>query len=141
MTKRAKAAEAMELVTKVACNKEGDDNSNEGNGNKGGRQELAMRVMVTMWAMATAMRLAGDKENKGKGIKGDDNGKEEDGGQVDCDSDTEGNGDKDEESGQATATTTTMKKRKMAIATVVVGNEEGNGNGSKSVGDDDEGGG
>jgi hypothetical protein len=29
-----------------------------------------MRVMVTMWGMATAMRLAGNEEGKGKG-KGD----------------------------------------------------------------------
>ncbi len=32
------------------------------------------RAMATMWAMATVMRLAGDKEGKGNGGKGDGNG-------------------------------------------------------------------
>ncbi len=33
-------------------------------------------TMATMWAMATAMRLAGDKEGKGKGGKGKCDGDE-----------------------------------------------------------------
>ncbi len=43
-----------------------------------------------MWAMATAMRLVGDKEDKGTGGKGNGNsdvnvaGKEENGGRLDC---------------------------------------------------------
>ena len=40
----------------------------------------ATRVMVTvtatMWVMATVTRLAGDKEGKGEGGKGDDDGDE-----------------------------------------------------------------
>ncbi len=31
---------------------------------------MAMRAMATMWAMALALRLAGDKDDKGKGSKG-----------------------------------------------------------------------
>jgi hypothetical protein len=33
-------------------------------------------VMAMTWAMATVMRLAGDKEGKGKGGKGDGNSDE-----------------------------------------------------------------
>jgi hypothetical protein len=44
-------------------------NSNEGDGNEGGRQATATRVMATvtatMWAMTMATRLAGDKDGKG----------------------------------------------------------------------------
>ncbi len=75
---------AIALAAWAACNKEDDGNSNEGNGNKGGRQVMATRAMATMWAMATGMRLIGNKEGKGKGGKGNgyDNvrvaGKEED---------------------------------------------------------------
>jgi hypothetical protein len=34
--KRARVARAMALATRVACNKEDNGNSNEGNGNKSG---------------------------------------------------------------------------------------------------------
>ncbi len=43
---------------------------NKGDGNKGGGQATAMRAMAmttsmaTTWAMATAMRLAGDEDRK-----------------------------------------------------------------------------
>ena len=56
----------MALATRVACNEEGDG--------KSGRQATAMRAMATMWVMATAMRLAGNKAEKGKGSKGNGNG-------------------------------------------------------------------
>jgi hypothetical protein len=62
----------------VVCDKEGYDNSNKGNGNKGGWQAMETRVMATtmatMWVMATMMRLMGNKEGKGKRGKGDDDG-------------------------------------------------------------------
>jgi hypothetical protein len=67
----------MALVTRVVCNKEG--------GGKGGRQAMAIRAMATMWAMGMVMRLAGNKEDKSEGGKGNGNGdvrvvgKEEDG--------------------------------------------------------------
>ncbi len=66
MTKRAKAARAMALATRVACDKEGDG--------KGGRRATVRRAMATMWATAMAMRLAGNKENKGKGGKSNGSG-------------------------------------------------------------------
>jgi hypothetical protein len=78
VTKRVGAARAMVLVMRVVCNKEGDG--------KGDGKAMAMRAMMMMWVMATAMRLVGNKEDKGKGGKdnGDGNvmvaGKEEDGG-------------------------------------------------------------
>ncbi len=60
----------------VVCNKEGDGDSNKGNGDEGGGQVTATREMatalVTTWAMVMAMRLAGDKE--GKGMRGKGNG-------------------------------------------------------------------
>ncbi len=61
----------------------------------------ATRMMATMWAMVMGMRLAGHKEDNGKGSKGniDGNvrevGKEENGGQVDCNGNKEGNGNGD----------------------------------------------
>jgi hypothetical protein len=48
-------------------------NSNDGNGNKDGGRMTATRAtapamaMATIWAIATATRLVGDKEGKGKG--------------------------------------------------------------------------
>ncbi len=45
--------------------------SNKGNGDKGGGQATATRATVMM---ARATRLVGDKEGKGKGGKGNDNG-------------------------------------------------------------------
>ncbi len=63
--------------------------ANKGDGNKGGRQATATRAMASemamatplamTWAMVTAMRLAGDKEGKGKGGKGNGEGDEGDG--------------------------------------------------------------
>ncbi len=59
---------------------------NDGNGNEGGRRATAMRATTTVkaavtamaiiWAMAMAMRVAGDKEGKGKGGKGNCKGDE-----------------------------------------------------------------
>ncbi len=71
----------MALATRVACNDEGNDgNRGKSNGDEGGGRATAMRAMamatamVPTWAMVTAMRLAGDKEGKGKGDKGNGNG-------------------------------------------------------------------
>ncbi len=58
----------MASAVRVVCNKEGDGNSNEGNGNKGGGRAMAMR------AIAMVVRLAGNKEDKGKGSKGNIDG-------------------------------------------------------------------
>jgi hypothetical protein len=69
-----RAARAMSLATRVACNKEVDGNSNKGTGNRGGGQAMARRTIATMWAMATAMRLVGEKKGKGKGGKGNGDG-------------------------------------------------------------------
>ena len=69
--------------------KEGDGNSNEGKGDKGGGQGTVTRAMATIWAMGTAMRLVSDIEKKGKGSKSNGEGdfgvagEEEDGRQVD----------------------------------------------------------
>ncbi len=88
-TKRAKAARAMALAMRTACDKEGDGNSNEGKGDKGGGQGTVTRAMATIWAMGTAMRLVSDIEKKGKGSKSNGEGdfgvagEEEDGRQVD----------------------------------------------------------
>jgi hypothetical protein len=127
----------MALAMKVAWDKEGD-------GDKGGRQATAMRAMAMLRVMVKAMRLAGGKEDTGEGCKGngDSNvraaGKEEDGGQVDCDGDKEGNGNSNEGGRQATAT---AMKRVMAMATRVVGNKEGNDDGGKSNENSNKGGG
>jgi hypothetical protein len=64
----------MALVTRVVWDKEGNSNSNKGDGNKGGGQARATRAMETMWAVATAMRLVDDEEGKGKDSKGDGDG-------------------------------------------------------------------
>jgi hypothetical protein len=126
----------MVLAMRVVCDKEGDG--------KGGKQATATMVMGTMWAMATAMRLVGNKEDRGKSSKGNGNGnvrvadKEEDGGQVDCNGDKEGNRNVDEGGKQVTVT---AMKRVMATVTRVVGNKEGNGKGGESHGDGKKGGG
>ncbi len=128
-------ARSMALVTSVVCDKEGDG--------KGGRQAMATRAMAMMWATVTAMRLAGDKEDKGKGSKGngDNNvrvvGKEEDGRQVDCDGNDEGDAN-GEEGGRRVVVKAT--KRVMAMATRAVGNKKGNGNGGKNNGNRNKGG-
>ncbi len=71
-------------MTRVACNKEGNGNGGKSNGKKGGRQEIAMRVMatamLTTWAMVTVTKLVCNKEGKSKGGKSNGNG-DEDGGQ------------------------------------------------------------
>jgi hypothetical protein len=59
-------------------------NSNKGNGDKVGGRATVTRAMATatgmamatMWEMGTAMRLAGNKEGRGKVSKGNDNGDE-----------------------------------------------------------------
>jgi hypothetical protein len=70
----ARAARAMVTVTRVAGHKEGDgdgnsDNVSNGNGNECGGSATAMRAMTTgtatMWAMASATRVAGDIEGNG----------------------------------------------------------------------------
>ncbi len=61
------------VVTNVLCNKEGGGDGNKSNGDEGGGRATAM---ATTWAMATAMRLAGNKEGKCKGGKFDSNGDE-----------------------------------------------------------------
>jgi hypothetical protein len=78
----------MALVTRVACDKEGDGNGYKSDGNKGDRQAMATRAMVTamatakakatMWVMAMVTRIAGGKEGKGEGGKG--NGDDDEGG-------------------------------------------------------------
>ncbi len=56
--------------------------ANKGNEDKSGGQATATRAMVTattmatIWAMAKAKRLAGDKERKSKGSKGNGNSDE-----------------------------------------------------------------
>ncbi len=58
--------------------------SNEGDGKEGGGRVMATRATMTatamatemMWAMATAMRLVGNKEEKGKGSNGNSDGNE-----------------------------------------------------------------
>ncbi len=45
--KRARAARAMVLGTRVARDEEGNGNGSKSDGNKGGRQATATRAMVT----------------------------------------------------------------------------------------------
>jgi hypothetical protein len=84
--KEVRAAKAIASTMRVACNEEGDGNSNKGSGNKGGGQARVTKGMTTMWAMATGMRLVGNEEDKDKGSKSNGKGdvmvagKEEDGG-------------------------------------------------------------
>jgi hypothetical protein len=47
LTKMARAAWAMALATRVACNEEGDGNGSKSNGNEGGGQAKATRAMAT----------------------------------------------------------------------------------------------
>jgi hypothetical protein len=70
----------MVRATRVASNKEGGGDGigkvvGDGNGNVGGKRATAMRAMAvvttTMWAMATAMMLAGDIDGNRKGGDGD----------------------------------------------------------------------
>jgi hypothetical protein len=55
------------VTTKVSCNEEGGGDGGKSDGNKGGR---GATTMTTTWALVTATRLAGDKEGKCKGGKG-----------------------------------------------------------------------
>ncbi len=63
------------MATRVACNKEGNDNGGKSNDNEGGRQATATRAMMTatatMWAMVMGTRVAGNKKGNGEGGKGD----------------------------------------------------------------------
>ncbi len=52
------------VATKVSCNKEGGGNGGKSDCKEGGGQATATTMT---WAMATAMRLAGDKEGECKG--------------------------------------------------------------------------
>jgi hypothetical protein len=61
------------VATKVLCNKEGGGDSSKSNGNKSGRQATAMAKTM---AMAMETRLAGNKEGKCKGGKGNGDGNE-----------------------------------------------------------------
>jgi hypothetical protein len=49
------------VAMKVSCNKEGCGDGGKSDGNEGGGRATAT---ATTWAMATAMRLAGDKEGE-----------------------------------------------------------------------------
>ncbi len=70
----------MALATRVECNEESNGFGGKSDGNEGGRQLMATRVMATVtattWLMATVMMLAGNEEGKGGGGKGDGNGDE-----------------------------------------------------------------
>ncbi len=61
------------VATNMLCNKEGGGNSRKSNGDEGGGQATAM---ATTWAMAMAMRLAGNEKGKCKGGKFNSNGDE-----------------------------------------------------------------
>jgi hypothetical protein len=50
----------------VLCSEEGGGNGGKSNGNEGGGQATATAMT---WAMATAIRLAGNEEDKCKGGK------------------------------------------------------------------------
>ncbi len=52
------------VATKVSCNKEGGGDGGKSDGDEGSGQAT---VTATTWAMAAAMRLAGDEEGKCKG--------------------------------------------------------------------------
>ena len=74
---------AMEMVTRVVGNKEGDGDDDgkvmgNGRGDEGGKHATATRAMATvttaMWAMAEVMRVAGNIDGKGKGGKGNGDG-------------------------------------------------------------------
>ncbi len=64
----------------MECNKESNGFGSKSNGNEGGRRSMATRPMTmvkaTTWVMAMVTRLAGDKEGKGEGCKGDCNSNE-----------------------------------------------------------------
>ncbi len=100
MTKRARATQrAMLSAMRVKCDKESDGFGCKSNGNKGGRRFRATRaittVMATTWvrvmvtrlvratkrararvakAIATVMRVVGNEEGNGYGVKSNGNG-------------------------------------------------------------------
>jgi hypothetical protein len=90
----------MVLAMSMACNEEGNFDNNEGNGDECGGRVTATRVMAMAtvtaptWAMVTTMRLAGDKNSKGKGGKGNGDGDESGGQQRGQGRQGDGNGDK-----------------------------------------------
>ena len=131
---------AMALATRVECDKESDGFAGKSDGNKGGRQLTATRamamVMATTWVMATVTRLAGDKEGKGEGGKGDDDGDEGggrqrgngDGGNRDGDGNNggrwrwdDGGGDKGGRGWRATKRAMAMVARAMVMTTRLEG--------------------
>ncbi len=61
------------VTTKVSCNEESGGDGGKSDGDEGGGRAT---TTTTSWAMATAMRLVGNKEGKCKGGKGNCNGKE-----------------------------------------------------------------
>ncbi len=125
MTKRARVTKrAMLLATRVECGKESNGFGGKSNGNEGGRRLTATRamatVMVTTWAMAMVVRLAGNEEGKGEGGTGNGDG-DEGGGRRrgKCDGGkSNGNGNKG--GGQATVTAT---KRVMVTVRGVQGEQ------------------
>jgi hypothetical protein len=109
---RAKAARAMALVTRVACDKEGDGNGGKSDGNKGGGGATATRVMATegeqqstsdginkggQWLAREHQRgnlttmTVGDDERRERAVDDDGSNKEGKGGKGDGDS-NEGGG-------------------------------------------------
>ena len=69
----------MMLVTRVACDEEGNGNGYKRDGDEGDGRATATRAMVTAmvtvkattWVMVMVTRLAGNEEGKGEGGKGD----------------------------------------------------------------------
>ncbi len=61
------------VATNVSCNEEGGGDGGKSDGDEGGGQAMAT---VTMWAMAAAMRLVGNKGGKCKGGKFNSDGNE-----------------------------------------------------------------
>jgi hypothetical protein len=70
----------MVLATRVECNEESNGFSGMSNGDEGGGQAMATRVMATVtvmtWEMAMVRRLMGKEEEKSEGGKGNGNGDE-----------------------------------------------------------------
>jgi hypothetical protein len=79
-TKRAMTAAA----TGLECNKKSNGFGGKSNGNEGSGQAMATRAMATVtartWAMVIARMLADNKEDMGKGSKGNGDGNEGGGG-------------------------------------------------------------
>jgi hypothetical protein len=94
---------------------------------------VAVTAMPTMWVMATATRLVGDDERKGKGGKGKCNGNE--GGGHQRGQGRQGNGNGNKGGGQADGDS---KDEVMVTKTKEAGEEEGNGKAGKSNGDGEE---